>query len=87
MVEKTYMIENEQGLHMRPAGLVTNAMMKMDCDVNLIVNGNKVNAKSIMMVMAACIKKGTQVTLVCEGPQEKEALEKFDELYQSGFGE
>ena len=87
MVEKTYLIQNEQGLHMRPAGLVTNTMMKMDCDVNLIVNGNKVNAKSIMNVMAACIKKGTEVTLVCEGPQEEEAIKKFDELYERGFGE
>lgn len=87
MVEKTYLIRNEQGLHMRPAGIVTNAMMKFSCNVNLIVNGNKINAKSIMNIMAACIKKGTLITLACDGPQEEDAIKKFDELYESGFGE
>lgn len=87
MVEKKYTIKNAQGLHMRPAGLVTNSMMKFDCDVTMVVNGNNVNAKSIMNVMAACIKCGTDITLVCDGPQENEALAKFDELFESDFDE
>lgn len=87
MVEKKYIINIEQGLHMRPAGVITNTMMKFDCDVNLVLNGNKVNAKSIMNIMASCIKKGTEIIVECDGPQEQEALDKFQELYESGFGD
>ncbi|HEX3076658.1 MAG TPA: HPr family phosphocarrier protein [Lachnospiraceae bacterium] len=87
MVAKNYTIKNEQGLHMRPAGLVTNAMMKFNSDVNLVVNGKTVNAKSIMNVMAACIKAGTEIEVQCNGEDEEAALAKFDELYESGFGE
>ena len=87
MVSKKYTVKNELGLHMRPAGVITNAMMKFNCDVNLFVNGRPVNAKSILNVMAACIKCGTKIELICDGTQEKEAVEKFDELYNNNFGD
>lgn len=87
MVNKTYVIKNEQGIHMRPAGILTKEMMKFTSDVTIVVNGQKVNAKSIMNVMAACIKCGTEIEVQCEGEDEVAALAKFDEIYNSGFGE
>lgn len=72
---------------MRPASLITNTLFPLDCDTNIFVHGTKINAKSIMNLMAACIKCGTDITLVCEGPQEKEALAAFDELYNKNFDE
>lgn len=87
MVSKKFTIKNEQGLHMRPAGLVTKAMMKFSSDVNLVVNGSTVNAKSIMNVMAACIKCGTEIEVQCNGADEEAALAKFEEIYNNGFGE
>lgn len=87
MVEKKFTIKNEQGLHMRPAGILTAAMMKFNSDVSIIVNSNKINAKSIMNVMAGCIKCGTEITLVCEGDDEQDAMAKFEELVEGGFGE
>lgn len=87
MVSKKFTIKNEQGLHMRPAGLVAKAMMKFSSDVNLVVNGSTVNAKSIMNVMAACIKCGTEIEVQCNGADEEAALAKFEEIYNNGFGE
>lgn len=87
MVTKSFTINNPQGFHMRPAGVLTNAMIKFDADVTLVVNGNKVNGKSIMNVMAACIKCGTQIEVICEGPQEGEAMAKFEELHEQNFGD
>ena len=58
MVSTKTVIRNPMGMHMRPAGMFANAMMKFDSDVNLVANGKTVNAKSIMNLIAACIKCG-----------------------------
>lgn len=87
MVSREFTIKNSLGLHMRPAGTLTNAVTPFNAEVTIIKDGERVNAKSIMHVMAACIKYGTQITVECEGEDEVAALEKFSELVESGFGE
>ena len=47
MVAQTITIKNEQGLHMRPAGVLSKAAAKYPCDVKLISGDKEVNAKSI----------------------------------------
>ncbi len=75
------------GMHMRPAGMFANAMMKFDSDVNLVANGKTVNAKSIMNLIAACIKCGTEVEVQCSGPDEEAALLEAVRLIENGLGE
>ena len=87
MVSKQTKIVNPMGMHMRPAGMFANAMMKFDSDVNLVVNGKTVNAKSIMNLIAACIKCGTEVEVQCSGPDEEAALVEAVRLIDSGLGE
>ena len=72
---------------MRPAGMFANAMMKFDSDVNLVANGKTVNAKSIMNLIAACIKCGTEVEVQCSGPDEEAALLEAVRLIENGLGE
>ena len=62
-------------------------MTKFNSDVNIIMNGKKVNGKSIMNIMAACIKFGSEITVECDGADEAEMLAKATELIESGFGE
>ena len=87
MVSKQTKIDNHMGQHMRPAGMFANAMMKFDSDVNLVANGKTVNAKSIMNLIAACIKCGTEVEVQCSGPDEEAALVEAVRLIDSGLGE
>ena len=87
MVSKQTRISNPMGMHMRPAGMFANAMMKFDSDVNLVANGKTVNAKSIMNLIAACIKCGTEVEVQCSGPDEEAALVEAVRLIDSGLGE
>ena len=87
MVSKQTKIVNPMGMHMRPAGMFANAMMKFDSDVNLVANGKTVNAKSIMNLIAACIKCGTEVEVQCSGPDEEAALVEAVRLIDSGLGE
>ena len=83
MVKECIVIENETGLHARPATEIAKTAMKYKCNINLIANGKKVNAKSPLMIMAAGIKSKTEVEIECDGDDEKKAIEDlrrtFDE--------
>ena len=87
MVSKDFTIKNKMGLHMRPANVFVTEMTKFNSDVNIIMNGKKVNGKSIMNIMAGCIKCGSEITVECDGADEAEMLAKATELIESGFGE
>ena len=87
MVSQTTKIVNEMGFHMRPANIFVTAMNEYNSDIDLIVNGSRINGKSIMSIMASGIKCGTKITVECNGNDEKEMLKKALELIDSGFGE
>lgn len=87
MVSGNATIINPQGMHMRPAQLFVTAMGKFPCDVTIVFGEKTVNAKSIMNVMAACMKQGSEIELRCDGPQEEEALKTALDLIASGLGD
>lgn len=87
MVSQKIVIKNEQGLHMRPAGVFAKAMTKFQSDVNIVHNGNKTNGKSLLNIIGACIKCGAEIEIECNGADEAEALKTAIELIESGLGE
>ena len=87
MTSKTLTIQNAQGLHMRPAGAFAAAMAKFTCNVTIKFNGTDVNGKSLMNIIAAGIKCGSTIEIVCDGDDEKAALDSAVALVESGFGE
>ena len=87
MVSKKFVIENDQGLHMRPAGVLAKAVTKFESDVTIVFEDKKINAKSLLNIIGACIKCGSEIELVCEGPDEEAALAHATELIESGLGE
>lgn len=87
MVSKEFKIINKMGLHMRPANVFVTAMTKYSSDVFIIHNGNRINGKSIMNIMAACIKCGAIITVECDGDDEDKMMVEVEELINSGFGE
>ena len=87
MTSKTLTITNAQGFHMRPAGAFATAMAKFNSNVTIKFNGSDVNGKSLMNIIAAGIKCGSTIEIVCEGDDENAALDSAVALVESGFGE
>ncbi|MBQ2110340.1 MAG: HPr family phosphocarrier protein [Clostridia bacterium] len=87
MVQKHFTVKNAQGFHMRPATNFATAMAAHPCSVIIRFNGTEVNAKSPMLIMAACIKVGSEIDVVCDGEGENEALAIAANMIESGFGE
>lgn len=87
MVSKSFTIKNKMGFHMRPANVFVTEMTRFASDVEIEMDGKKINGKSIMNIMAACIKCGSEITVECSGADETEALAEATQLIESGFGE
>ena len=71
MVSKTVKVVDKMGFHMRPANVFVSEMAKYKSDITLEAGDKEINGKSIMNIMSACIKYGTDVTIKCSGPDEK----------------
>lgn len=87
MVKQDIVIRNASGLHLRPTGMLCNEAIKYRASVKFEHGGTTTNAKSVLSVLGACIKCGDEVTFVCEGPDEEEALAAVIRLVESGLGE
>ena len=87
MVSEKLTIINKQGLHMRPASTFVQTMAKYRSDVTILFNGRRVNGKSVMQVMTACIKCGAEIEIQCSGSDEEEMLKAAGEMIRSGLGD
>lgn len=87
MIEKTLTIRNRAGIHARPASLIAQLANKFSCEVTLIRDDVAINAKSIMGVITMAAGYNTTLTLQADGPDEKEAADAFEQLFESKFEE
>ncbi|ADP33974.1 HPr family phosphocarrier protein [Bacillus atrophaeus] len=82
MVQQKVEVRLKTGLQARPAALFVQEANRYTSDVFLEKDGKKVNAKSIMGLMSLAVSTGTEVTLIAEGEDEQEALEKLTAYVQ-----
>jgi phosphocarrier protein len=61
--------------------------MKFQSRITFEYDGNTANAKSVLSVLGACIKCGDEITLICEGDDEEQALEALIIFAKDGLGE
>jgi len=87
MQQREIEIINNLGLHARASAKLTQLAAKYQCEVAMVRNGRRVNAKSIMGVMMLAAGKGAKVTLETDGPDESEALTALVALIDDRFGE
>ena len=87
MISKTLTVNNPEGLHMRPAGVIAKEMGKFACDITIVFGEKRINAKSLINIISACIKTGAEVAFECDGEDEEAAMAKIVELGSQNFGE
>lgn len=87
MVNQTVKIINPTGLHLRPAGIFCNTAVKFESKITFQHGTSTSNAKSVLSVLGACIKRGDEIELFCEGEDEQEALAEMVRVIQDGLGE
>lgn len=87
MVSQKVIIKNATGLHLRPAGILCKEAMQFKSLITFNYRGNIANAKSVLSVLGACVKCGDEIEFVCDGEDEKEALNALVAVVEDGLGE
>ena len=75
MVSRTIQVCNEEGIHLRPAGIVCEAAYRFQSKILFLYDGKRINAKSVLNVLSAGILPGDSIEIVCEGEDERLALD------------
>jgi phosphocarrier protein HPr len=88
MVEKSFKVTAETGIHARPATLLVQTASKFDSEIHLEYKDKKVNLKSIMGVMSLGVGQGADIRIIAEGSDEADALNSlYETLKKEGLAE
>ena len=79
MVEKSFTVIDQTGIHARPATVLVNNATQFDAEINLEYNGKTVNLKSIMGVLSLGIPKDALIRITAEGSHAKEAITALED--------
>ena len=85
LVRKMITIDNESGLHLRPAGKLVTEANRCKSHVMMIHGEYKMNCKSLMSLLAFPVCPGDEVIIECEGEDEELALEKIVNFLKNGI--
>ena len=87
MRKEKVILQNETGLHARPAAELVKLATSFPCDVNITANGRTVTAKSILGIMSLGIKASTEIEIETNGEDEERAMEEIIKAFNNKFGE
>jgi len=87
MVERTFTMSRKEGLHARPAALLTRIASAFKSDIWIRKDGERGNAKSLLSILALGIFEGNTFTVEAEGPDEREALDRIAHLIETDFSD
>ncbi len=87
MLKKIIIIQNKLGLHTRASMKLVNIAGRFESDIIIKQADIKVNAKSIMNIMALAAHQGTEIELIISGADEELAMEAVTELIENCFEE
>ncbi|MEA4814633.1 MAG: HPr family phosphocarrier protein [Oscillospiraceae bacterium] len=80
-------VNNEVGLHARPATFFIQKANEFKSGVWVEKDERRVNAKSLLGVLSLGIVKGMSFNLIADGSDEKEAVEALVKLVNANFAE
>ncbi len=81
MVSRKTTIKAAEGLHARPAGELVKIAKSFPGTRTMITNGTReVNAASVLSILSLALKKGTEVEIKAEGPDEGKAVDALKEF-------
>lgn len=87
MCVKDVVIQNQVGLHARPATFFIQKANEFKSSIWVEKDERKVNAKSLLGVLSLGIIGGTTIKIIVDGSDEQEAMAGLVELVESGFAD
>ena len=87
MYSKDLMVQNQFGLHARPATFFIQKANEFRSSIWIEKEERRVNAKSLLGILSLGIIGGTQIKIIADGADEQAAVNALVELVESGFSE
>lgn len=87
MITREVTINNQVGLHARPATFFIQKANEYKSVIWVEKDDRRVNAKSLLGVLSLGIVKGTTISIVADGVDEVEAVETLVDLIDREFAE
>ena len=87
MYVKDVTVQNQVGLHARPATFFIQKANEFKSSIWVEKEERRVNAKSLLGVLSLGIMGGTSIRVIAGGPDEEQAVNELVKLVESGFAE
>ena len=78
-------VENEQGLHARPADLVAREAQRWESRIEFVGKAQRVDGKSILDLLTLAAEAGTRLVVEATGPDASEAIDAIGSLFEQKF--
>ena len=85
MFSKGVVVQNQVGLHARPATFFIQKANEFKSSIWVEKDERRVNAKSLLGVLSLGITKGTSIVIIADGADEQEAVATLVNLIASNF--
>lgn len=85
MCVKEVLVENQVGLHARPATFFIQKANEFKASIWVEKEERRVNAKSLLGVLSLGIVGGTTIKILADGADEEQAVDSLVDLVKSGF--
>ncbi|MDE7244210.1 MAG: HPr family phosphocarrier protein [Oscillospiraceae bacterium] len=81
-----YIVEDERGIHARPAGQLSKlAKEYLDTVITVTKDGKTARTTQLMRLMNLGVKCGDEVTVAAEGFREDEAIAAVQKFFQDNL--
>jgi multiphosphoryl transfer protein len=83
--ERRVIVQLRQGLHARPAALLSQAAKALSADVSILARGRTANARSVTAVMALGVGHGDEITITARGPDAARAMHQVNSALETAL--
>lgn len=85
MKEFHYVIQDELGIHARPAGLLVKEAGKFQSAIKIKKGDKEADAKRIFAVMGLAVKNAEELTISADGTDEAEAIAAMEAFFKANL--
>ena len=85
MLQTVVTVINEEGLHGKPLGIITELAKSAGTSVWLEKENIRVNALSMLGVLSLNVLQREQIQIIADGPDAPEIIQKMKKAIEAGF--
>jgi phosphocarrier protein len=85
MIERVIRVVNRAGIHARPASLLVGLTKNFKASIYFEQGENRINAKSILGIITLGAGYNSEIKIIADGEDEREAVDSLVSMFASKF--